>query len=315
MSEDPEPVRWDAIDELRGLTILLLVIFNAFFPFVNAPEWLKHAPGNGFTIADLIAPLFMFSVGLSYSFSFKKRRDKNPGTLNTVTHFLRRNALLIIFGVLGEMVFYGKPVFNLGVLGAIGFSSIICLPAMFLTETFRPLIAICFLIVWQMLNYMGIQASTEGLGGPSACLAWSSIILTSASLSSIKDKKGSSFFIALLCAWLITHTGRTMTADLVPINKHLVTTSYILLSLELSLTAFAFFCIKYLAGWKTPFLSMLGKNPIILYMVSGVTSLLTSCYFEATLPLDKIIPIAALQVSFVLLIAWLMDRKKLYVRL
>ncbi len=76
---DRSPGRWAALDNLRGLTVLLMIPINAAKEFTAVPTWFKHAPGAGLTVADLIVPAFLSALGVSSSFSLR-RRGSRPGS-------------------------------------------------------------------------------------------------------------------------------------------------------------------------------------------------------------------------------------------
>lgn len=61
-----------ALDVLRGLTIALMILVNTpgSWTYVYAP--FRHAPWDGATPTDLVFPFFLFIVGVSMWFSFKK---------------------------------------------------------------------------------------------------------------------------------------------------------------------------------------------------------------------------------------------------
>jgi predicted acyltransferase len=88
---DERPERWSALDNLRGLTVLLMIPVNAGMDFASIPAWFTHAPGRGLTLADFIMPAFLFALGTSASFSFR-RRLAEKGLGRTVLHALRRSA-------------------------------------------------------------------------------------------------------------------------------------------------------------------------------------------------------------------------------
>jgi len=61
-----------ALDVLRGLTIALMIMVNTpgSWSYVYPP--LRHAEWNGATPTDLVFPFFLFIVGTSMWYSFKK---------------------------------------------------------------------------------------------------------------------------------------------------------------------------------------------------------------------------------------------------
>ncbi|GLU54104.1 acyltransferase family protein [Dyadobacter frigoris] len=73
------PTRLVSLDAMRGFTIALMITVN--FPgseeFVYAT--LSHSKWNGLTFTDLVAPFFLFIVGVSIVFAFsKKLEDQSP---------------------------------------------------------------------------------------------------------------------------------------------------------------------------------------------------------------------------------------------
>lgn len=64
-----------SLDAFRGITIAAMILVN--FPgnggYVYAP--LKHTHWNGITPTDLIAPFFLFIVGVAITFAYTKRLD------------------------------------------------------------------------------------------------------------------------------------------------------------------------------------------------------------------------------------------------
>jgi predicted acyltransferase len=52
------------------------------------PVFLRHAPDIGFTIADAVAPAFVFVIGLNYGPSFARRMRQGP--VPAQRHFLTR---------------------------------------------------------------------------------------------------------------------------------------------------------------------------------------------------------------------------------
>jgi predicted acyltransferase len=95
--------RWDALDDLRGIAVLVMVPVNVAAAFTSIPPWFKHAPAVGLTVADLVVPVFLFSLGLSASFSFKNRMAQS-GFGRTFLHALTRFAVLFAFGTIGVVL-------------------------------------------------------------------------------------------------------------------------------------------------------------------------------------------------------------------
>jgi predicted acyltransferase len=93
------PPRLLSIDVLRGLTIAVMILVNSQQGHAVFAQ-LHHAAWDGFTLADLVFPTFLFVIGISLVLSTEARlaRGATKGTL--VRHILRRSTVLFLFGML-----------------------------------------------------------------------------------------------------------------------------------------------------------------------------------------------------------------------
>jgi len=111
-----------SIDQFRGFAIILMVLANFMGGINSVPPWLKHAHDIGLTMIDLIAPFFIFAIGLTYAGSFQ-RRVTRFGLGKAIEHFVRRWLTLFGIGALmvaAEIVIYDPAESNWGMLQAIG---------------------------------------------------------------------------------------------------------------------------------------------------------------------------------------------------
>jgi heparan-alpha-glucosaminide N-acetyltransferase len=104
------PSRVDSIDIYRGLTIFLMIFVNEFggpgmADIVNAPKWLWHAmTPDTFHFADIIAPAFLFIMGVSLPFAVSKRLEKGDSMGRIWRHTLIRTGSLMLIGIsMGNM--------------------------------------------------------------------------------------------------------------------------------------------------------------------------------------------------------------------
>lgn len=102
--------RFDSIDIYRGLTIFMMIFVNeiggpGMADIVNIPKWLWHAmTPDTFHFADIIAPAFLFIMGVSLPFAIAKRRENGETNGQVWRHVLIRTASLLIIGVtMGNM--------------------------------------------------------------------------------------------------------------------------------------------------------------------------------------------------------------------
>lgn len=118
------PKRWEALDLLRGLSVIGMLL-NLFPGDWGARYgWLDHAKWNGVTLIDMVAPAFLFCAGAGLALSLGRRLDKGMTRGALLGPLLRRTAVLILIGVLIN----GVPHFDLahwrlpGILQRIGLS-------------------------------------------------------------------------------------------------------------------------------------------------------------------------------------------------
>lgn len=312
--------RWKAVDELRGFAVLLLFIFNGFYSFANTPFWLRHATAGKYFIFDMVAPLFLFAVGLSYSLSFKKRSGRD-GKSSAILHVFKRGLLLILFGTVGDWLVYRNFDFHWGTLEMIGLCGIAALPALFLAPMKRISLAIGLITVWQIL--LGLPGIPESLGvsvtmgGPGATLSWMSAVLMASAFSEWKNTtRNSEYFSFTLIAILTMHLLFIGSGSLHATDKSTVNAPYMFYSLQLALSAFFIFYLKELYGFKPlEILESLGKNALLLYMISGVMNKLALLAFGGQISVLQLIMVATLQVALNIGIGIQLDRRKIYLAL
>lgn len=90
--------RLEALDVMRGLTIMLMIMVNAGLWGTPIFHSLHHALWNGLTPADLVFPFFMFIMGVSISFSFKQYGYQ--WNILAEKKILKRTLLIYFIGVL-----------------------------------------------------------------------------------------------------------------------------------------------------------------------------------------------------------------------
>ena len=59
----PRSIRWDALDVLRGLTIILMLMNLSPGSWEHNYEWLEHVKWQGWHLIDMVAPAFLFCIG------------------------------------------------------------------------------------------------------------------------------------------------------------------------------------------------------------------------------------------------------------
>jgi predicted acyltransferase len=91
------PPRVIAIDLLRGLAVMGMIMVAYAGGWDHRFTFLTHADWRGFAIADMIFPAFLFCAGAALPYALGRRAGEGRTAL--VGHVLRRAAALILLGV------------------------------------------------------------------------------------------------------------------------------------------------------------------------------------------------------------------------
>jgi predicted acyltransferase len=266
------PKRDFAIDQFRGFAIVSMVLANYLAGINWVPSMLKHAPDVGLTAIDIIAPMFIFAIGLTYGSSFKRRLVRE-GPTATYQHFFTRFAALVGLGAIfsaGE-IWIGENTsgVNWGVLQAIGAAGLITLPLLQLQTKWRVASGLVLLCGYQVLldHFWLPKILNSPHGGLGGSLGWAAMLILATALADLynnQERGRKSFFVASLLTLAI---GTALTVW-VPISKNRVSASYVLVSLGVSSILFIIFH-WIIDQWhlKLTLLSMWGQNSLLLYVL------------------------------------------------
>ena len=296
-----------SIDVFRGMTIFFMIIVNTLGSYSNAYPFLLHAKWDGLTPTDLVFPFFMFIMGMSMVFSFKKFERANRK--DWVTKVLRRTVLIFLIGIfLNWFPFVGKPLSDLRIFGVLqrialgyGFAGLILI--YFKREWIPYIIGFLLLSYWTILLFFGSEdpLSLEGnlvrhldllLFGethlyqgygipfdPEGFLStWPSIatVLLGFIFGEILDKEKNidqKIKKLLIGGLILLILGLLWNWLGFPINKPIWSSSYVLVTAGLGaiLLAFLTYIIdkKHKHRWAFIF-KVFGLNPLISYVLSGL---------------------------------------------
>lgn len=311
--------RIEAIDQYRGIAIILMVIANYLFDVTTIPGWLKHAPDIGLTVIDLIAPFFIFAIGLTYGASYRARIEKD-GLGRTLGHFLRRWLALIGIGAIisaGE-VLVGKnasPI-SWGVLQAIGVAGILTLLVIGVPPLWRALIGLGVLAAYQLLLndlWLATVLHSEH-GGLEGAVAWSGMLILSTVIADVWKKSRVS---EVGVAWpsVVALAMGLVLSIVAPISKNRVSASYVLVSLGASGLLFAaVLLVSNRLRLRPSFLRWWGINPLLLYIMHYLLLALVVLpdaswwHVQASIPL--VVAQAAVIIAILSVAAWLLSRRE-----
>jgi len=312
------PSRDLALDRFRGGLIILMVVGDYIAGVHFVPAFLKHAPDIGLTVADVVAPGFVFAIGLTSGASFGHRAQQ--GVAGAYRHFLLRYLSLIGIGAIisaGSTSVVGEPQ-DWGVLQALGVAGLLCLPVIRLGIAARFAVGLLLLCGYQYLLDRWALDSVLGSshGGLVGSLSWGALLMLSTAMADLW-RTGLRPYVTC-CAGLAAVAAATVFA--IPVSKNRVSLSYVLVCLALSAVAWLLVDLgSRAAGKHAGYLCWWGENPLVLYLLHlgllGFVALPGARWWYA----DASVPLAVLHLLTILavtsLTAWWLHRRGLHLGL
>jgi predicted acyltransferase len=316
--------RLESIDEFRGFSILLMVLADYLAGPHVIPAWLKHAPDIGFTVIDIIAPMFIAAIGLTFGASFRARLARD-GRRRMIEHFLFRNLALIgigaLFTVLGNVWGLTADRSDWGVLQAIGFAGLIALLFIAVPARLRWLVGLLLLVAYQFqLNSLWLATVLSSThGGLEGALSWAAMLVMATALGDLFHDvpKGRRWFPAVSAGVLVLGL---LLAFIVPVSKNRVSASYVLIALGASdLIFWCFHVFDERFGRSIPILREWGRNSLLLYVIHGVllgifvAPRIPSWYELA--PVWLVVLQSLFMVGTLSWVGWVLDRRHFHIAL
>lgn len=303
--------RLAVIDQYRGFAILLMVLADYLSRIQRVPAWLKHAPGAGLTVVDLIAPMFIFVIGLVYGPSLSRRMEKEgPG--RTALHFIRRFLALMAIGWLTPLGY------SWGLFQTIGGAGILTLLVIWLPALARLAIGGILLGGYQILSdlvWMGRVTGTSSWCEIEGTLGWAAMLILATVLADwyYDQTRGRRFLVLGSLGALVLGV---ILSIWIEISQYFVSASYVLIGLGASGVLFAVFdLLTDRLRVHLPLLIAWGKNPLLLYLlhywiwVMAFLKPLASAWHHQA-PLWLIVLQAGGFVGLLSLVAWYLDRRR-----
>jgi predicted acyltransferase len=319
-----KPNRISSLDQFRGFAILSMVLANYMGGVSITPAWLKHSSDIGLTVIDLIAPFFIFAIGLTYGLSFRYRLERD-GAIKTYSQFFVRYLAIIGLGALisaGETAIGENPSgIDWGVLQAIGMAGLITLVVIRLPTIYRWLIGAGILIIYQIIldDFLRDLTIRSPHGGLFGSLNWGAMLILGTAMADLFHGEGGMKKAFPWASLAILAAGIAL-AFLLPVSKHRVSSSYVLVSLGASALLFLLFhWVSEQFIKKGRFLVAWGRNPLVLYVLHY---LIIGIFFLPGLPaIYQAAPPWLVLLEMVILIggvsavAYWLDRKKIIISL
>lgn len=310
--------RIPSIDQFRGFAIMTMVLANFMGGIQVIPGWLKHAPDIGLTIIDLIAPFFIFAIGLTFGISFHKRKIRD-GAFATYSYFFTRYLAIIGLGAVisaGETAVGQNPSnIDWGVLQAIGIAGLVTLVVISLPTIYRWLIGLSLMAAYQVLldKFMLNLTLRSPHGGLFGSLGWAAMLILATALADAFHKQ-TGFRKKFLWLSALVLAGGEMLAFVSPVSKHRVSAPFVLITLGISaLLFYGFYWVSEQFNKNSKLLTAWGKNPLALYFVHY---LLIGIFFLPGIPVlysQAPIWVVLLEMLFILVtisvLALVLDRK------
>ena len=163
-SLESSPNRLISLDALRGFTIAAMILVN--FPGDGDQVYfqLQHTKWNGLSFTDLIAPIFLFIIGVSITLAYAKRLERNDPKGEMYQKIVVRSLKIFAVGLFLNLL----PTFNFsdirwtGTLQRIALVFLIC-AFLFLNTNWKQqawIGAITLLLYWLALTLI----PTPGVG-------------------------------------------------------------------------------------------------------------------------------------------------------
>ncbi len=316
-------VRVPGIDGLRGLAVLTMAVGNLGLGVAWVPAFLKHTPDVGFTIADLVAPLFVVLSAFTLGPAVERRRLAQ-GVRAAISWLVSRSLALIGIGAVisaGQWLFLPPapgtdPTW--GVLQAIGAASLLTTTVILASPWMRAVVGLVVLAAYQwLLDAFWLDTVRSSIqNGLAGSLAWGGLmILSTAAADAWRAAAGHRQKLTVLVGLGVLSTGTALvTSRAFPIAKDRASASYMLLSLGLSLLLYAVF-----EAALTPrppallWLQRVGRRPLAMYLAHLILlAPLTlvageALYARASPPLTLVE--AALLAGMLVALAYVLDRR------
>lgn len=305
-----------SLDAFRGAVIACMILINNPGTGEHIYGQLDHVPWHGWTFADLIAPCFLWVIGVTTVLSLSRRLENASSRLSVLRHVLKRALVLYLVGLCPVVFSMLLPPFEVSVLGSVKFMGVlqriaICYflgSAIFLSTSSRGIAfwtALLLIVYWALFILTPHQ---EGAGG---------VFERGSNLAHYIDQKilgahgetSSHPLLSILTATatvlLGTLVGRLLQSKVsdrqkalwiagagialvclgllldpwIPINRRLWTPSYCLFTAGISMTIFAgFYWFIEVRNARKGFglLVAYGLNPIFLFVLSELGRMLAN---------------------------------------
>jgi len=270
----PPRTRIPSIDQFRGYAILMMIFVNFIGRFDATPWMLKHHR-LGMSFNDTVAPIFIFVVGMGFRLSLMRRTEK-VGLASARKDAAWRYLKLTILGLVVYFGYFWDALSDIGVAGLL---------TLFLIDKsggIRAVAALAFLGVYQAffsLAGYGDWVLRESInGGPLGPLSWAFILLMGTLAYDVMVRGSRSEIVRSCVAWgiALSMAGWSLKMPWTgikpewPFTQYGMSAPYPLYAAGLCFLALLMFHVLCdVHRVRVPHLTVLGENPLALYLLQG----------------------------------------------
>lgn len=313
--------RVESLDVFRGFTIFAMIAVN------NPGDWstvfppLVHAYWHGCTFADVVFPWFLFIMGFAMPFAFARRRGRGHAPAELYRRIATRVVLLILLGLVLNAAAGAQAAAPLRFPGVLQRLAIAYLLTALAVLHLRPVswIAGAALVLighWAVLALVPFGGYPAGSIGPAHNLAGyldaivfgrhammtpidpegllgtlpaaATSLLGAAAGEMMRRSSSPAARLRMLCAGgAIALAIGLAWSRVLPLNKHLWTGSFVLVTAGLAMTAlgltYLLVDVRRLRSWTRPF-TWLGVNPLATYCCSELVGHVLDAGWMRTTP-------------------------------
>jgi len=258
-----------------------MLVVNHLGEFACMPEQFRHHE-TYMTFADLVAPLFMFVVGMSFRLSLQ-RRIEQAGKRKAYTAAIKRYLVLICIGI---VLYDPSPEgwrYWWDALVDIGFGAILALPFIVRGTAVRAVAGAAYWALYQGIFLgTGYGPWTMGHsidGGPLGPLSWAPILLFGTiayDLIATRDRvailRGSlGWGLALSAAGILLYFPLPGLKEYWLFSQRSMEVPYPLLATGLCFLMYLpFYFLNDLVKIDIPTLAVIGMNPLVIYVLQNL---------------------------------------------
>jgi predicted acyltransferase len=300
-----------SLDTFRGMAMFMVLIEYAHLNYIltagaNVPivgslvNQLHHHAWNGLRFWDIGQPYFMFIIGVAMSISFSKRWARGNSWLKSFQHICYRCLILFLLGIVLQINIRDRMTFELwNILTTLSTSIFLSFLILKFRSSTQFIISVCVLIIYEALfrlfpvdgfdqpfvkhHNLGtyIDLMLMGKTHPDGWIAIGSIPLTAhviwgvltgkLLITSFNENQKLKVLITTGITGIMLGYGMDV-AGLSPINKHICTSSFVIVSGGICLVTFAIlYWLIDIKGYKrwTLIFTVVGMNPIFIYIFSS----------------------------------------------